>query len=631
MKLDNLILKESDRKVHNNFRIGLEVGLIIMMIGILLTIHGSFPIINAPTLSVQSVLIGEAKCIAENGLTHVICEQFGYPVGYNLLVMGYPATVFMAILYKYLSIPLVDGIQLINLLYITLGFLSLYLVLKQKTSSVVAASVASFGFYSSAFIIKMNVFSTLYLAFLLFPFYIFVSLFLFDHALKNHQKNMFLNPLACGISQVLLLSHSIMLSAYSYVMTILVLFTFLVGLIFHPDNKGRRRKYLIVAAIWAVLMILPGLLYKLLIFTNTSMYASSLDFIRGESIDIATIFVPTQRYMLSNILRLGPLSWNSFAFYGDGLNSNYNYLGILAMISALIGIFLVFSKSHQNKLFGTISLVILVVGYVFSIGPSLKVFDVRSERQPTQIKYNDYLMPAEEATISLPSAFLFNLPVISTMRATYRWQLIIRFAMAFFIATFLSRLIRYKPFIAILISLLILLENIPASAFTYQNQYRSNRQQGILFSSGVEQKLAPLIKYNDRVLFLPAANDYLLGLIIPFTGGESYNVFFDKELTRILPLLPEPIIAARARYNDSSLTSKDVCELFNQNLVDVVVFNDYSMRWDSYSWPPTTETIEGYRLKVEGLNLETISDLDIVKSDFFEVVTSRHIHPLECK
>jgi hypothetical protein len=123
----------------------------------------------------------------------------------------------------------------------------------------------------------------------------------------------------------------------------------------------------------------------------------------------------------------------------------------------------------------------------------------------------------------------------------------------------------------------------------------------------------------------------LIGLIIPFTGGETYNVFFDKELGRIIALQPEPIIAARTSFDNGSLTSTVVCELFNQGLVDTVIFNEFSMRWDSYSWPPTPATVQGYRLKIEGLDLKAIKDLDVTTLDLSIIVKPGHGLPLNCK
>ncbi len=224
---------------------------------------------------------------------------------------------------------------------------------------------------------------------------------------------------------------------------------------------------------------------------------------------------------------------------------------------------------------------------------------MRPEKDQAKVVYADYLMPADAATFSLPTSILYKFPVISTMRSVYRWQLISRFAMVFFIAIFLSRLFRKNVLFGVLLSFFFWWKfsrqlHLPVKACM---QRTVNQEK--LFTTNVVEKLIPYIKAHDRVLFLPAANDYLLGLIIPFTGGDTYNVFFDKEVTRIFPLQPGPIIAARTSFDNGSLTSTDVCELFNQGLVDVVIFNEFSMRWDSYTWPPTPATVQGYRLKVE--------------------------------
>jgi hypothetical protein len=625
------IERNSDPKKINSLRRVFEVSLLVLMIGILLTIHGALPVLYAPNLSVQSILIGEAKCIADNPRPWALCQHLGYPVGYDPLIMGYPATFFMAISHKLFSIPFIDGFQLLNGLCIVLGFFSFYKFLKDQTSSILGSSISVFAFYASVFMLGMKGFVTLYLGFLLFPLFVLGSVYLFNKFLFH------LNPLKPSILiisvliQFLLLGIAIMLDGYSYVMAMVVISIILIALAARTENQTRFKPYLFSIIVWMGLLILPGVLYKLFIFNEPSMFASSMEFLRGQSIDIATIFIPTRGYLLSKWLGIGPAAWNGYAFYGDGSNANYNFVGIFALLFTIIGVIIIFRDASKKRLLGIVGLLIFGVGFIFSIGPSLKVYDVRTEKDQAKVVYTDYLMPADAASLSLPTSILFKLPVISTMRAVYRWQLIFRFPMAFFIAIFLSFLFRKNVLIGVLVSVLFLVEIFPATAFTNLIMYTANREQEKLFTTNVVEKLAPYVKTRDRILFLPAANDYLLGLIIPFTGGETYNVFFDKEVTRIFPLQPEPIIAARTRYDDGSLTSTDVCQLINQDLVDAVIFNDFSMRWDSYSWPPMAETIQGFRSKIESLKLPKNQDLEITTLDFSTLVKPHHALPLNCK
>jgi hypothetical protein len=102
---------------------------------------------------------------------------------------------------------------------------------------------------------------------------------------------------------------------------------------------------------------------------------------------------------------------------------------------------------------------------------------------------------------------------------------------------------------------------------------------------------------SERVLFLPAGNDYLIGGIAPPLEIYSYNVAFDKELIRIRPTQPQPIVNAITAYGNSTLNRDDVCALFNQDVVDAVVFTDFSMRADTLVWPPPEQRIQAQRAK----------------------------------
>ncbi len=209
------------------------------MIGILLTIHGALPVINAPNLSVQSILVGEARSVlADNPRPWALCQHIGYPLGYDPLIMGYPATIFMAITYKLFSIPLIDGFQLLNALCIVLGFLAFYIFLKDQTSSIPGSSVAVFAFYISVFMLGMKGFVTLYLGFLLFPLFVLGSVYICLINFLHH-----LNPLKPSILvisalvQFLLLGIAIMLDGYSYVMAMIVVSIILIAFAARAENQ----------------------------------------------------------------------------------------------------------------------------------------------------------------------------------------------------------------------------------------------------------------------------------------------------------------------------------------------------------------------------------------------------------
>ncbi len=146
------------------YRIGLptaipreSVNLLIVLfiagaLAFLAVTYGALPVLNARALN----QVGIAKCAADSGnIFATSCEQIGYPIGFSPLV-GYPVQVFLAFLYKYLSVPLIDGIQIFTLLSLALGFVALFSLVRRYTSSTVAAATASLVFYSSPFLLGLR-------------------------------------------------------------------------------------------------------------------------------------------------------------------------------------------------------------------------------------------------------------------------------------------------------------------------------------------------------------------------------------------------------------------------------------------------------------------------------------------
>ena len=580
--------------------------------------HGALPVLNARALN----QVGIAKCAAESGnIFATSCEQIGYPIGFSPLV-GFPVQVFLAFLYKYLSVPLIDGIQIFTLLCLTLGFIALFSMVRTYTGSTVAAVTSALVFYSSPFLLGMSNFSWLYYGFLLFPFYVAVSLYLFRHIRESLADLNVLKLVAAAIAQVALFGFVILMDGYSFVMALITVGVFYTGFLIWRASPISLAKRVLIFSVYGGLLVLPGILYSFFVFSSPNEFTTPTDFLRGEGIDLVTVVIPTQRWLFASWLDLGPSSWNSYAFYGDGLNANLNFLGIATLLAAAVGFVLILRKPSNRRVIAGLFAVVFIIGFVFSLGPSLKVHNVRQNESLAQVTYSDYLMPADDATLTLPTQPLFKLPVINTMRATYRWQLMSRFAIVIFVGFLIARVAGKKPLLILLVAFLIV-ENTAATAIDGQDRYSLNRTQYNSFNTEVVDELRPYIQDTDKILFLPAQNDFLIARIIPFTGGYTYNIFFDKEVARIRPQQPPSIVEAERKFGKGDLTAEDVRDLFDEGLVDKVIFTYFNLRWDSYWWPPAQSTVESYGTRVTSLNLTDIPQLRTHDEEFFLVVEQR--------
>jgi hypothetical protein len=138
------------------------------------------------------------------------------------------------------------------------------------------------------------------------------------------------------------------------------------------------------------------------------------------------------------------------------------------------------------------------------------------------------------------------------------------------------------------------------------------------------------LRASERVLFLPAGNDYLIGMIAPRFKVFAYNLSFDKELVRLRPGQPKPVLDVISAYNANTLNRDLVCQVFRQDLVDAVVFDDFDMRWDTEQWPPSQQRLEAHRAKNNGFGLFDDPAFSVDEGDLAVIVRPAPASPMSC-
>ncbi len=594
------------------------IALFCLLLG-LLVLHGTLPLIDGPAFIVQNSFSGRAMCLFESPkLLDLTCIRLGYPIG-SRSIQGYPIIFIIAVLHKYVGVTFVDGIQTLYSLFICLGALSLVWWVRKLSGSNLAGITSALLYYTSNFMLRNASLPALYPGLLLFPFYVVSSLVLLQSIYQAMTTFNIRRIVPLAALQFLIMEFAILISGYSYAITVTTISIFCVAAFIYSLWKIRAldRNWLLVVFLYGLLLLLPGYVYKLLVF-KTDVQSPSLDFFRGQGIDLITLLVPTQNLLFAKLLHFGPTQWNAIAFYGNGGNVNLNYLGYFTtLVGVAAMIFAFFKRSFNRNLILTLTFVFLV-GFTLSLGPSLKINDTRPLGA---VAKRPWFMPAKEATLSLPSEVLFTLPVISAMRYTYRWQLMSRFALAALVGFSIAGLLRHRKYFAITMCVIMVFENLPSSVLDLGKTALRNRAIREQFISEVA---TPLVSYieNKRVLFLPSSNDYLATIIAPFTHSYSYNLGFDKELNRVQPLQPSQIIEDEVLFGRNALSPKDVCRLFKKGLVDKVVFTYFSLSVDAWNWPPPQDRIDTYRQKVANLHLNEFLGLTTSEEPFFMVVSS---------
>ncbi len=387
---------------------------------------------------------------------------------------------------------------------------------------------------------------------------------------------------------------------------------------------ARRRRWsaLVVSGLTLAAVMVPGVVFRL---GEPSAKASSgfpPEFYRAFGADLVTTIVPTQDSLLWDALRLPVQPWDPTQFRGDGTQLVGAYLGVFTLVAAVAGAVHLLRRREADRpvLAGLIvgGLTCLVLG----LGPSLKVHDT-AHVAPTD---SPYQMAASEATASLPWSGIYGVQPFEGMRAAYRWHagarlVLVVLATAAVLMVWLKLRRSGRIVVALALSAVLVLDMSSHALVRARGQARDNHVAYAALVDDIDRELGRgQLSPGERVLFLPAANDYLIMAIAPQLEVFSYNASFDKEMARIRAHQPLSVQRVIWGYDHRQVTPELVCEVFRSDAADAVVFTNFSMRADSTDWPPDQARIQEWRTRNQAIGLADDPAFSVEESDLVTVV-----------
>lgn len=344
-------------------------------------------------------------------------------------------------------------------------------------------------------------------------------------------------------------------------------------------------KYILLCIIpWGISVVI---LYCFMPDGITELSTKDIAFFNGNSVGIATLFLPGHTQYISNFISIDDFIPSGYSLVGDG-GMWVNYLGFSIILMSVIGIVKRYDALYNDKNFYMGVLLALVVGFWLSLGPGLKVLGL------TELvnvgKYKGYLLPLED-TIKLPWSELYLYFPLSMMRAVYRWLLISKLALLLLSSYGLNSIYsgggKYK-FIAISLSILAFFEFIPASRIDYTISNKFHNYQSL-----EEIRTEIIIPLEDKVndydrLVVCSYDDSDNGFILPYIMQQLHVVTFagcgDKSMALAKKYIPEKILKLQ-HENDPYSMSILIGDVLDKNLCDGVLLPYFRIRWESYYWP----------------------------------------------
>lgn len=595
---------------------------------LLVVFFGFLPGKQIPDLGIWHLVWGTSECLANQPqLLSRFCDSIYAPFGWFLFQGHIPIWLSAVIIRTGLLSP-IDAVNVVGAMYVALVVFSWILiekVLTKKTSLLSLVAALLFSFNSMVF--GHISFGTMFFGFLCIPLVMISDVWLTRTEYPTRSTRYIFIIFFSWWAKFLI-------AGTDWYSTVLAL---AFGMIWHASAfkwyflfkfiRSRRKQWktlfnvfipaLAAGCSW-VLALVPW--YILGLPGKTAYVQMLMDFFRASGLDTWTLFVPTVNSWMWQYLGIAQ-EWNPLLFYGDASYSYHNYIGFTLLFAMA---WWLYRYGSQKKEIWTWALYTAwIVLFIVSLGPSFK-FNSRCDICVTKkvLVFQDYLMPPDRAVLSLPTAHIYGLPVIEKMRVVYRWFLVPKIISLWILLLLLHRLRQNQQWL-FLVSVLILLsiEFIPdlPSMITSRQQNRLDYEQ---YEHELIKPLKAESLQNKKVFFLNpvSENEYLANTLHARTQSIGYNGGGDKN--SVLAQKHRPLTLAvmnkhlqNQEYASASSTLRSV---WLEEIVDIVIIPNFSLRWDSYAWPPKT-----LRTLPETAIHELEKNSEVKQTDFYTLLRPR--------
>ncbi|MFA4931104.1 MAG: GtrA family protein [Patescibacteria group bacterium] len=576
-----------------------------------LFIFGLIPGLYLNDLSAHYLMAANTDCLLNQGIFHGgYCLNYGYPYGHPFL-MGLPFIYTSTFIAKIFFINSYLANSITGIIFILAAFIgTIVLLIKLKVNRYLAV-VFGFIWLANPIVFGQSSYHYLMYGFACLPAYILIDLMIIGRlkgASINYCSAIWL------IILILVRGLALFMDGYSFIIsafaTGIILITKIIWQKYSPTVILKILFSFIFANLLAVLA------YKLYSGTISGYGVMPLDFFRGQGIDWATFFVPSDNYWWASLVDIG-YQWSdsatAYSFWGDGGNVFYSYLGFSLIVLLIVFLISRISKNITTKALLTAGLIALIISW----GPAIKIHATRLAAAHASLTFDDYLMPAAETTFNLPYAGLYvAIPGLNNMRAIYRWLLLFKLCLIIAAALYLTHLFRQRSArpIAYLILAIIIIESLPNLSLLHQ-KYISNLDQLQLFNQDVIADLKKNISPGQRVYFVSTDNDFLANYIAAQLNIRSYNTGFDKNQTIAQAHWPSAI----ANIQPGEQLADSIYEALSTHQVDQIIYPYFNLRWDAYAWPPDAVAVQNTQQKT--LLLSSDPRLLVDSHPYYTVVT----------
>jgi hypothetical protein len=534
-----------------------------LVLSVILVSQGLLPGFSASPLSVL-LAAGAAKCLSNDFPGSLLsgCESLGGSAGAPFL-SGAPQIYAAWLLSVLPGLDVWAAVEMVAALAAACGLAGGYFLLRRCGSPWHLSLLLAGSYEWSLSIVGFANYPNTLTGFVLLPAYVFLGLILAERLRLGHWAQGLVGATALAILMVFT-------DGYSYMSGVLLLGG--LGVWWGARQRDVRRR---VLPSFVVAHVLAVTAYAVYVPGSAQSAPVGIGAFRFLGLDIVTTVRPSQEVWWA--ARLG-LADNFSDLWGDGSNVGYNYLGI----SVLVLVFSALLLRHEQRDFARVLLLLGLLAFVLSLGPGLKVGSTTFPIEPA------YDVPPSGVVATLPTQWLYEaVPGLTDMRATYRWFTVTRLVSIAIVGLAVAALWRRGRYaVAVVLPLVAVFETMPNLPLQVERRLDAEVHLEALRDEVLPEAQRLLVE-DEKVLFLPSDNDFLINALAPFAGVSTFNIGIDKNYALARASWPESVTAA-ARGFGSPDTADFVAVLVEEG-IDAVVVTHFSSHAAALRWPPPAE------------------------------------------
>lgn len=512
------------------------------------------------------------------------CLGFGYPRG-SPKSFGLPASMAADLLFGWDGTVEPAEVRTVYAGFIAVAFALACLLFRRMAGSWWLGILGAVLYLLAPVVQQQSGYAALQLGLALIPGYLLFDVLM----LEALRQGRFPRAAVLLAAVALLRIFALFLDGYSFLFgCVLTAIYFAVAAVATP---GGRRTAVIALVAHVACCGLAAWVYRQYM-PATALAVMPTDFFRGAGVDLLTMLVPLQWQGLHGLAGMG-LDIQPEMSYGG----RASLLGVFAGYSYLLALLAIgWCVVKRRMVPGVLATAVMLAGLaaaVLSLGPSLKFNDFRSDQdQRGALAFNAYLMPEEEATLPLHTAWVYqHVPGIRNARVLARWQVLTRLALVVAMLLALRMLLlKGHRASAALLALVALLEVAP-NPLAVAGEGTRARDRAQLIHDVYATEFATLVQPGQRVFLLQlhenaSANQYAANTLCAVANARCYNTGGDKAMVVVEAEWPEELLALKRRKD----VGRNLQAVFEQDIVDVVVVPHFDLRHVVYPrWQNTVE------------------------------------------